>query len=154
MKTMIRRVFAVFGLAPAGQVGRLEHQFRQAAEKLTAADGKLTKVRADAETWRRRHEELAGKLEAGRRDVERAVAEAERAHAGAEHAKARAQEWKSRADALTDEKLELRARLDEAQRAAMTARDYLMATEAKLDLIEAAIQILDSRTRESAVGRS
>ena len=31
------------------------------------------------------------------------------------------------------------------------AREHLMATEVKLDLIEAAIQVLDARTRETAV---
>ena len=72
--------------------------------------------------------------------------EAERLRAGAEHAKARA-------EASRKEKLNLRAHLEEAQRTAITVRDYVMATEAKLDLIEAAIQLLDSRTREAEINR-
>ena len=71
--------------------------------------------------------------------------------AGAEHAKVRGSEWKARAEALSEEKRDLRARLEEVQRASITAREYLMATEAKLDLIEAALQVLDSRTREAAI---
>ena len=44
--------------------------------------------------------------------------------------------------------------LEEAQRAAINAREYVMATEAKLYLIEAAIQVLGTRTRDSALTRS
>ena len=72
----------------------------------------------------------------------------------AEHAKVRTSEWKARAEALAEEKRELRARLEEVQRAAITAREYVMATEMKLDLIEAALQVLDSRTREAAISRA
>ena len=74
--------------------------------------------------------------------------------AEAEHAKVRTSEWKARAEALAEEKRELRARLEEVQRAAITAREYVMATEMKLDLIEAALQVLDSRTREAAISRA
>ena len=62
--------------------------------------------------------------------------------------------YSPRAESETQEKLALRARLEEAQRTAANAREYLMATEAKLDLIEAAIQVLDARTRETSLNRS
>ena len=74
--------------------------------------------------------------------------------------RARTDEWKRKAEALTsdvrDLKLRLddaRGRLEEAQRGATFAREHLMAMETKLDLIEAAIQVLDTRTREAAVTR-
>ena len=45
-------------------------------------------------------------------------------------------------------------RLDNAHRATDSANEQLMAMEVKLDLVESAIQVLDSRTREQAVSRS
>ena len=44
-----------------------------------------------------------------------------------------------------------RARLEEAERSAATAHEHLMAMEVKLDLLEAAAQVLDLRTRDEAV---
>jgi len=49
---------------------------------------------------------------------------------------------------------ELHETIERANRSTTTAREQLMATEVKLDLIEAAIHVLDSRTREAAVGHS
>ena len=154
MKDTIRKALAGFGLAPAGQLHRLAEQSRQASDKVKSLEDRLAKLRADADTWKQRHEDVTAKLREWKDAAARAEAEAARMREGAEHSKARAAEWKNRADALTEEKLALRARLEEAQRGAISAREYLMATEAKLDLIEAAIQVLDARTRESAVKRS
>ena len=154
MKTMIRQALSGVGLASAGQLHRLAEESRQMSDKMRSLDGRVAKLRADAETWKQRHDEASGKVREWKDAAAQAVADAERLRAGAEHAKARASEWKARAEALTAEKQDLRARLEEAQRSAITARDYVMATEAKLDLIEAAIQLLDSRTREAAIGHS
>ena len=153
MKATIRRALAGFGLAPAGQVHQMAEQSRQASEKITALEERMAKLRADADTWKQRHDDLAAKLVEVKGAAARAEADAEQARAGVEHAKARVNEWKGRAESETDEKLALRARLEEAQRAAINAREYLMATEAKLDLIEAAIQVLDTRTRDAALNR-
>jgi hypothetical protein len=48
---------------------------------------------------------------------------------------------------------DLKDKLRETKAAANGAREYLMATETKLDLIEAALHVLDARTRERAVSR-
>ena len=45
----------------------------------------------------------------------------------------------------------MRDRLEKAHLATDAANEQLMAMEVKLDLIEAAIQVLDARTREQAV---
>ena len=58
-----------------------------------------------------------------------------------------------RAQALTTQLEEYRARLDGANQATKMAREQLMVMEVKLDLIEAAISVLDARTREAAVSR-
>ena len=151
MNATIRRALAGVGLAPAGQLQRLANESRQMSDKVKNLEDRVAKLRADAETWKRRHDDISAKLREWKDIVAKAEAEAERMRAGAEHAKVRGSEWKARAEALSEEKRDLRARLEEVQRASITAREYLMATEAKLDLIEAALQVLDSRTREAAI---
>ena len=154
MKAAIRRALAGIGLAPAGQVHRMTEESRHVSDKIKSLEDRMAKLRTDADTWKQRHDEVAAKLDALREAVTRAEADARDARAGVEHAKARVNEWKGRSESETQEKLALRARLEEAQRTAINAREYLMATEAKLDLIEAAIQVLDTRTRETALNRS
>ena len=150
MKATIANVLRAAGLAPAGQLERLEDESRQTSGRVKSLEDRVAKLRSDAETWKQRHDDMSAKLRECRDAGAKATAEAERMRAGAEHAKARAGEWKARAEAATEEKLALRARLEDAQRTAILARESLMATETKLDLIEAAIQVLDSRTREAA----
>lgn len=154
MKTAIKQVLASAGLVSAGEVRQQAEELRRMSEKVQSLEGRAAKLRADAETWKQRHDEATAKLRELRETANRASADAEELRAGAERAKARATGWKARADALTGEKATLRARLDEAQRAATAAREYVMATETKLDLLEAAIRVLDSRTREATVSGS
>ena len=150
MKATIANVLRAAGLAPARQLERLEDESRRTPGRVKSLEDRVAKFRSDAETWKQRHDDVSAKLRECRDAVAKASAEAERMRVGAEHAKARAGEWKARAEAATEEKLALRARLEDAQRTAILARESLMATETKLDLIEAAIQVLDSRTREAA----
>jgi chromosome segregation ATPase len=154
MKTILTNVLKGFGLVPAGQLRQSVDDSRQTSGKVKSLEDRIGKMRADTETWKARHDDLAAKLREWKDAATKAGAEAERLRAGAEHAKARAAEWKARAEAATEEKLSLRARLEEAQRAAIIAREHVMATETKLDVIEAAIQVLDRRTREEALNRS
>ena len=150
MKATIRQALSCVGLATAGQVQRLTEESRRISKKVKSLEERVVMLRAHAETWKQRHDEAVARVRECK-DATAAAArewkdEAERLRAGAEHAKVRA-------ETLKKEKLNLRAHLEEAQRTAITARDYVMATEAKLDLIEAAIQLLDSRTREAEINR-
>jgi chromosome segregation ATPase len=151
MMSTLKRALAGLGLVPAGQLDRAEEQTRQLTERLRSLEDRIVKLKADTDTWKQRHEEVAVKLRECREQAAQAAADAERMRAGAEHAKTKANEWKGRAEALSAEKRDLRARLEDVQRAAITSREYVMATEAKLDVIEAALQVLDSRTREAAL---
>jgi hypothetical protein len=150
MKSAIRQLFAMVGLASAGQVTRLAAEARDASEKVRSLEERLTKLRADAQLWKRRHEDTARMLaERQAADTERV----ERLKGRAEGAEAQVVQWKQRAQLLAAEVEKMRSRLDTAQRETTLAREHLMATEVKLDLIEAAIQVLDARTRETAVSR-
>jgi chromosome segregation ATPase len=147
MTSLIQRGLAAVGMAPARQVERVTAQFQHAAERLTQVEDRLAAARADAEGWKRRYEDSS------RQSAEHQAAAA-RAEKRAERADAEAAHWKERAQILAAEVRELKERLREAQRVTATAREHLMATETKLDLIEAAIQVLDTRTRNRAVSRS
>lgn len=151
MKATIKQALASVGLTPAGQLQKAAEESRQMSEKVQRLEDRIAKLRADAETWKHRSDEIAAKLREWKELAAQAEAEAARMREGAEHAKARASEWKARAEGLDGEKRDLRARLEEAQSAAAMARDYVMAMETKLDLIEAAVQVLDLRTREPAI---
>jgi chromosome segregation ATPase len=150
MKAAIRKVLAGFGLATAAQLAHAQAQARQAADK---AEQRLAKLRADADGWKQRQEEAARSAAELRKTAARADTAAERAARDLERANARTEEWKGRAETLTAEMRELRQRLEETRRVTTVARQHLMATEVKLDLIEAAIQVLDARTRERSLPR-
>jgi chromosome segregation ATPase len=154
MKAAVKSVLASVGLASAGQVNGALHQAQKAQAKLKALEDRLAKVREASANWKRRYEESVRAAAEFKQAASRADVKAERASAAAERAAAKADEWKARTDTLMGQVRDLSARLKEANRAATAAREHLMATEVKLDLIEAAIQVLDSRTRETAVTRS
>jgi hypothetical protein len=138
--SLLTNVLAPLGLVPAGDAKRLHAESERTAEKLRTLEGRLAELKADAESWKRRHEETARKLA----DAQAAAA---RAEARAQREEARAEELKGRGNALVAEMKEMRARLQDASRTGATVREHLMATETKLDLIEAALQVLDARTR-------
>lgn len=148
MKTLIHRALAGVGLATAGQLAHATGQARKAAQQ---ADERQAKARADLESWKQRYEQAAREAAEFRKTAAQAEAAAERAQKELDRARAQGEEWKGRADTLAAQVRELKDRLDETRRVTTVARQHLMATETKLDLIEAAIQVLDARTREGAL---
>ena len=118
----LRAALAVFGLAPASAVTSLR----------TATDREIEKARSDAKTWKARAEELNDKA----KQAEELAARL-----------AKAQEQAERADLYRTELREARERIERAEKAIALSREHLMATETKLDLVEAAISVLDRRTR-------
>jgi chromosome segregation ATPase len=172
MKGAITRVLSAFGLAPASQADRLTKETRDLAARVVQLEERLAQARADADNWKRRHAEgadalvgwkqAAAKAEAETERVraagDRLAADVERSAADVRREQARTEEWKARAEKLTADAQDLRgrlhssrAKLEEAERAAATAHEHLMAMEVKLDLLEAAAQVLDARTRDQAV---
>jgi chromosome segregation ATPase len=175
MKGAIKGFLSAFGLAPAAQVERMTKDTQDAAARVAQLEERLAQARADAESWKRRHgdttEALAGwKQSAARADAEterlraasdRLAADLDRAGADVKRELARTEEWKTRSEKLTADAQDLRARLqhsraklEDAERATTTANEQLMAMEVKLDLLEAAIRVLDLRTRDQVVPRA
>ena len=151
MKTAIKRVLAAVHLAPASQVGHLADQARRASANVSELEARLAKLREDVETWKRHHEASAQTAAEWKQAAAAANAKTERSAAHAKRAEASAEEWKARALALKEQLRSLRERLDHANQATALAQEHLMATEVKLDLVEAAIQVLDTRTRKTTI---
>ena len=150
MKALIRKLLAILGLATAGELAQATAQADQAVGRIRQLEARLAKLREDAATWRERQQQAADATAEWKKAAARA--EAEVAKAADEPARLRAQlaEWRGRAEALTTQLREHRDRLDESRRVSTRAREHLMATEVKLDLVEAAIRLLDARTRDGA----
>lgn len=172
MKSTIKSMLSAFGLAPASQADQLTKETRDLAARVAQLEERLAQARADADTWKRRHAEGAEALGGWKQAAAKAEAETERVRAAGDRLAAdvertaadvrreqtRTEEWKGRAEKLAADAQDLRARLqharaklEDAERAATTAHEHLMAMEVKLDLLEAAVQVLDARTREQAV---
>jgi chromosome segregation ATPase len=154
MKTIILRLLALIGLAPASHVALAHDRARRAAGRAGRLERHLSTLRDERDGWRQRHRDAAAAAVDWKKRARGAEEDARRAKAAAERASAHVDEWKTRAEALTTDLRELRDRLEESRRVGALAREHLMATEVKLDLIEAAIHVLDARTREAAVPRA
>jgi len=150
MTAAIRKLLGGLGLATAAQLQHATAQARQAADK---ADERMAKLRADAESWKTRYEEASKAAAEWKKTAVDAKAAVERSSGKLERVQAHVDEWKARAETLTAQVGDLKGRLDETRRVTTVARQHLMATEVKLDLIEAAVQVLDARTREGALPR-
>lgn len=148
MKTAIKRLLAALHLAPASQIRHLADQARRSAGKVTELEARQAKLRADLETWKSHHAASATAAAEWKQVAATANAKAEHAATHGQRAEASAEEWKARALALKMQLRSLRERLDHANQATAMAREHLMGTEVKLDLVEAAIQVLDARTRK------
>ena len=151
MKRLVLRLLALSGLAPANHIAHAHARAQRAAEKADRLERQLSALRGDVETAKRRHQEADAAAAKWKAAAARAEDESRRATADAERARAQADKWRTRAEALTAEGRTLRDRLDESRRVATVAREQVMATEMKLDLVEAAVHVLDARTREAAV---
>jgi chromosome segregation ATPase len=153
MKALILRLLALFGLAPAGHVALAQTRARRAGEKAARLEMQFTQLRKGRDAAKESHRQAAAAAAEWKRTARQARDEAAQAKTAAERASAQTDDWRARAEALARELQELRERLEESRRVATLAREHLMATEVKLDLIEAAIHVLDARTREEFVSK-
>lgn len=124
MKRFLIRLLAAFGLAPA-RSGAVASQARLIDELKERADGWKTKARE-------------------------AVAHAKALDADVKLHQRAAEKYKTTVEKLEQRNTDvevLQARLADAERELMLAREHLMAIEVKLDILEGAANVLDLRTR-------
>jgi|SRR5688572_24205521 len=144
---LLRRV----GLVTSAAYDRVADRLRKTESRLTKADAELEQLRADARAWKAKVEQAharqkAAAEEAASRAVEfkQATSELQRQVHLKDQAMRKEADRYARRVAGVDA---LEGRLAAAERELVTARDQLMAVETKLDILEAAANVLDLRTR-------
>ena len=160
MKTAIKTLLAKVGVAPAAHLARLEADVRRAEVKAAQLEQRIVTLHSEADGWKRRHEDAADasagwKLAARRTQAEldRLKEDAGKGKKALEREKAAAERDKACLQDVRGALDRARSRLVNARRGMELSNEQLMAMEVKLDLIEAAIQVLDGRTREQSVSR-
>lgn len=133
---VLARILGVAGLASAGHLDSARARAEKAEARLAELKTALASARDEVERVKEKSAEQAKRLVKAEEASGR-VAKAER-----ELEQVRARDEKHLAQLA-----EMRERVERAERAVALSREHLMATETKLDIIEGAISVLDSRTR-------
>jgi predicted nucleic acid-binding Zn-ribbon protein len=133
---LLHSLLGAVGLASAGQARTLIKRV-EAADKRAA---EFKRAVADAREETARWKAKAGEL------TERA-GKAERAAERLPKVERELQQWKARDEKHVAQLAEVRDRMVRAEHAATLSQEHLTATETKLDVIEAAVNVLDRRTR-------
>jgi chromosome segregation ATPase len=149
MKNPLLRGLQAVGLAPVGHlyearahVSAHELAIRELRGKVEQMSREITASRDEAARLRTTSEQAEQRHAAARDEFEKALRESRGA----------ATHWKAKAEELLTQVRELRGRLADAERVEAQLRELMMANETKLDLVEAAINVLDHRTRREAAG--
>ena len=95
----------------------------------------------------RRADELSGELQTVKKRATKALARAGDLEGLVQQQKHLLREERTAAKRERSELKTMQARLEETQRTLALAREYLMAIEVKLDILEGAANVLDARTR-------
>jgi hypothetical protein len=124
VKQLLTKIAAAFGLVPARRYDSLARQ--------------LDEARAGAQNWKVRAGEAMARVKSLEGETKRHERLVKEARIAAEKAQLR----------LGDAS-KLQEQLVETERELMLAREHLMAIEVKLDILEGAANVLDTRTRNA-----
>jgi predicted nucleic acid-binding Zn-ribbon protein len=133
---LLRSALAVVGLTSAAHARALSLRVDAADRRAGELKEALAEARADAARWKTKASELGERL-AKLEDAAERLPRLER----------EMQQWKTRDEKHVAQLAEVRERMERAERAVALSREHLMATETKLDIIEGAVNVLDTRTR-------
>src|SRR5688572_7683653 len=127
---LLHSLLGAVGLASAGQV-------RTAQQRATDMKRAAGESREEAARWKAKANELTAK-----------VSDAEHAAERLPKVERQLQQWKDRDEMHVAKLADVRDRMRRAEKAAALSQEHLLATETKLDVIEAALNVLDRRTRK------
>ena len=133
---LLDSLLGAVGLASAKRTRTLVKRAETADRRAAALERAMTEAREETARWKARAHELTERIATAERAAEQ-LPKVER-----ELQQVRTRDEKHRAQ-LAD----VRNRMLRAEHAASLSQEHLIATEAKLDVIEAAIIVLDGRTR-------
>jgi chromosome segregation ATPase len=154
VKRLLIKLLNVLGLVTAGRYGVVAAKLRDAESRIDKLTKLVADARADARQWRTNADNTGQRVKAIEKDlaqrsaqydreIERRAQEAEK-HTR-ENEKLRGENERLRK--TLGDLAALRARLADAERGILVAREHLMAVDVKLDILEGAANVLDSRTR-------
>lgn len=133
-------VFRALGLVPAARLVEAVERLRKSESRVESLSRKLEEALTESRALRAKLEEAHRRLKDAEDNASR---EAQRFH----KSKADAQRQAARERKRAVDAPALESRLDDAERDLTVAREHLMAIEVKLDILEGAATVLDSRTR-------
>ena len=138
IKSVLTRALALFGLAPAGSVRLLTERAEKAEARAAEFKSHVVELRSETQRHKARAEELQQQLKS-------ALADAERHRTRARDVTSAIEKWRAKGE-------QIRGKVAGTAQTVQVAQEHLMATETKLDLLEAAINVLDRRTRTAVPG--
>jgi len=133
---VLARILGVAGLASGGHLDSVTARADKAEARLAELKTALASAREELDRLKEKSADQARRL------IKADAAAGRAAKAERELEQVRARDEKHLAQLS-----EMRERVERAERAVALSREHLMATETKLDIIEGAISVLDSRTR-------
>jgi chromosome segregation ATPase len=134
---LLNSLLGAIGLASAGQARTLMNRVDAADQRTAELKRAVADAREEASRWKAKAGELTER-----------VGKAEQAAERLPRVERELQQVKARDDKHVAQLAEVRERMLRAEKAAALSQEHLTATEAKLDVVEAAIGILDRRTRK------
>lgn len=135
---LLHSLLGSVGLATAGQARTLAKSLETANQRIAELKRTVAQTRQEAERWKTKAGELTTRATKSDHAAER-LPKVER----------ELQQWKARDEKHVAQLAEVRERMIRAEHAAALSQEHLTATETKLDVIEAAIGVLDRRTRKA-----
>ena len=135
----------------AASYDRVAERLRKSESRLASASAEVEQLRADARGWKAKAEDAHARLKTATDDAARLAKEFEQATSDLQRQSQR-QDAAMQKDAGRYARRvagveALQERLVAAERELAAARDQLMAVETKMDILEAAANVLDVRTR-------
>jgi len=154
VKRLLIKLLNALGLVTAGRYGVVAAKLREAESRIDKLTKLLGEAHAEARQWRTSADSTAQRVKAIEkdlvqrgaqhdRDLERRAQEAEKHTRESEKLRGENERLRKTLGDLDA----LRHRLLDAEHGILVAREHLMAVDVKLDILEGAANILDSRTR-------
>lgn len=147
MRDFIGRLLEFFGLATTRRVRGLVERVSKLEMKLGRTGAALESSRADAHGWKQRAEDAGKQLAAAEREIRKIREALDASKAKSEAQAAELAIKQARVDTLLGQLRDLKGKVERTDRTARATSEHILATEMKLDLVEAAIHLLDMRTR-------
>jgi len=158
VKRLLIRLLNMLGLVTAGRYRVVAEQLRDSESRVKKLTKVLEATRSESKGWKGKTNEAAQRVKTLERDAAKREQRAEKErHDLQEQMSKRQREvahLQTQVDRLGKTNAEidqLLVRLADAERDLSVAREHLMAVDVKLDILEGAANVLDTRTRSAIV---